>query len=264
MGVLKNNVIIVDTPPLFTSVVLEKAYDLWMTAECFKESVMIDMRKIDSNFFNRWQAERHYLKRPIIRSKLLAHGIYIEGKIVGGLLWATPHFTKKSNLFGYPGLLDKWEVLMLARFYLEDGCGIVASVALAESIGRSGGKGKRGSKRRGWRVQEDWVKEHPPPFPNEPFVPRLLISWSDTQWGHEGTIYKASGWDFWDETQSGGRRTGRSHWIDADKDEVGTEYKREKDGLKRCWIMRLGENQRAETSGKSKPTQEELFALEGI
>jgi len=101
------------------------------------------LKLIDANVFNRWQTERHYLKRPIIRSKLLAYGLFIDEELVGGLLWATPHFTKKRNLFGYPNTSDKWEVLMLARFYLEDGCGIIASQALAESLGR--GKTNRGS-----------------------------------------------------------------------------------------------------------------------
>ena len=60
-----------------------------------------ELRRIDSTAFNAWQAERHYLKRQIIRSKLLAHGVFVEGELVGGLLWATPHFTEKKGLFGF-------------------------------------------------------------------------------------------------------------------------------------------------------------------
>lgn len=211
-----------------------------------------ELKKINASAFNNWQAARHYLKRPLIRSKLLAHGLFIDNQLMGGLLWATPHFTKKRHLFGFPDSLDKWEVLMLARFYLEDGCRIIASQALSESIGR--GKTNRGSHRRGWRLQEDWVHEHPPPYPDNPFVPRLLISWSDTKWGHEGIIYKASGWEFWDETHSGGTRTGRSHWIDTGKGApIQDEYKHVEDGLKRCWIMRLSPNPRAEKAGTRQP-----------
>lgn len=210
------------------------------------ETVKFVLKTLHASTFNKWQAERHYLKRPIIRSKLLAHGIFVDNELVGGLLWATPHFTKKRDLFGFEGTLDKWEVLMLARFYLIDGCGVIASSALAESIGC--GKGNRGSHRRGWRLQEDWVREHPPRFPKNPYVPHLLISWSDKQWGHEGTIYKASGWTLWDVTKSGGQRTGRSHWID--KGVRNDEFKGTNDGEKRCWIMRLGENPRAYQIGQ--------------
>src|SRR5437870_10596557 len=106
----------------------------------------LDLRLIPSQPFYLWQAKRHYLKRPIIRSKLIAHGIFVNDILVGGLLWATPHFTKKKGLFGMgEGTLDKWEVLMLARFYLEDNCGVRASEALAESIGSSGNAHNRGS-----------------------------------------------------------------------------------------------------------------------
>lgn len=207
------------------------------------------LRTINAAAFNEWQTKRHYLKRPIIQSKMLAHGLFIDNELVGGLLWATPHFTKKSGLFGMGGdTLDKWEVLMLGRFYLVDGCGIVASTALAESIGRGR---NRGSHRRGWRLQEDWVTAHPPRFPDNPFVPRMLISWSDTQWGHNGTIYRASGWELWDETKSGGTRTGRAHWSGQTAD-----VPRVMDGDKRCWIMRLGPNPRAEQLGRETAYQQ--------
>lgn len=190
----------------------------------------MDIRRIDSNFFNEWQAERHYLKRKIIRSKLLAHGIFVNDELVGGLLWATPHFTKKRDLFGYPDTPDKWQVLMLGRFYLEEESGIVASQAMAESIGKGG---RRGSHRRGWRLQQDWLLENPPRYPNNPFVPRLLISWSDTQWGHEGTIYKAAGWTLWDTTTATHRRS----------PEIANN-RNTRDGHKRCWILHLDDNPR--------------------
>lgn len=209
----------------------------------------LDLRRIDATAFNEWQAKRHYLKRQLIRSKLLAHGIFVGGELAGGLLWATPHFTKKAGLFGYPDLLDKWEVLMLARFYLIDGCGVIASDALAESIGTAGRQAK--SKRRGWRLQEDWVKENPPRFPERPFVPRLLISWSDSRYGHKGTIYEASGWQRWDTTSVNYYRTGR-----GDR-ELWREDANE--GEKQSWIMRLGENRRANRLGIERPRQMEMI-----
>lgn len=200
------------------------------------------LKTVKASTFNKWQMERHYLRRPIIRTKMLAHGIYIDNELVGGLLWATPHFTKKKDLFGYPGILDKWEVLVLARFFLIDGCEVVATQAMSESIGK--GRGNRGSKRRGWKLQEDWVREHPPKYPQNPYVPRLLISWSDKQWGHEGTIYKANGWELWDITTSNGQRTDKKS--------------RSEDGEKKCWILRLPPNPRAHKIGQDLTTTKQL------
>ena len=210
----------------------------------------MEIRKIDRNQFNQWQSERHYLKRRIIQSKLLAHGVFVGGELVGGLLWASPHFTRKRGLFGYFGLLDKWEVLMLGRFWLADDSGLIASEVMAESIGR-GGRGNRGSKRRGWRIQQDWVTEHPPKYPDKPFVPRMLISFSDTQWGHKGTIYAASGWEQWDTTNSGGQHTGRSHWIDTQvyNRPQGDDFKQGNDGQKTTWVLYLDRNPKAEKLG---------------
>lgn len=196
-----------------------------------------------------------------MRSKLLAHGVFIGGELVGGLLWATPHFTRKAGLFGLPGTLDKWEVLMLARFWLADGCGVIASDAMAESIGRSAKM-----RRRGWRLQRDWVMENPPRYPDMPFVPRLLISWSDTQYGHKGTIYQASGWERWDTTHSGGTRTGRSHWIDTEvyQRERLPEYYQEHSGQKTCWILRLGPDPVAERLGTANTGRQASLALAAL
>lgn len=202
---------------------------------------MFELKTMNPAVFNNWQAERHYLKRKIIKSKMLAHGVFIGRELVGGVLWSTPHFRKKRNLFGMADTLDQWEVLMLARFYLEDGCGLVASQVLATSIGKGHG---RGSNRVGWRVQEDWVRGNPPRFPQNPFVPRLLISWSDSKQGHKGTIYKACGWEYWDETNVNYRRTGKNNRDDDAHN-----------GQKTCWIMRLGPNPRAEQLGYTVGSQ---------
>lgn len=198
---------------------------------------------------NRWLAQRHYLHRPMIRTKLLAHEIMVDNERVGGVLWSTPHFTKKRNLFGFDGLPDKWEVLMLARFYLSPNAGLIASAILAKSIGKSGR-----------RLQNEWCELHPPVFPENPFVPRLLISWSDlaletidcevcgaTHIGqHEGIIYQASGWKLFDTTQSNGQRTGT----------------KTQTGEKRLWVRHLPRNKMAERIGlncSSTPETASLF-----
>jgi hypothetical protein len=184
----------------------------------------MEIKLVNSSALNEWLSRYHYLHRMVIRSKLLAHGVFQDGKLVGGLLWATPHFVKKANLFGMEGTHDQWEVLMLARFYLLPESGLTASAVLSESIGR--GRGSRGSKKRGWRLQADWVRMHPPVYPHNPFVPRLLISWSDETLPpiydcpicggyhaghHKGTIYQACGWQAWDSTSVNYGRSEHEH-----------------------------------------------------
>jgi hypothetical protein len=205
--------------------------------------------RTEAREMNRWLTKVHYLHRPVVNSKLLAHAIVDDNNVLlGGILWATPHFTKKQGLFGYVGTPDKWEVLMLARFYLIEDSGVTASAALSDSIGIAGKR--RGSRKRGWRLQADWTFRHPPVFPTDPYVTRLIVSWSDKSLAHvqqcvvcgqthngahDGTIYKASGWTHNGVTTRGGRRN--------------------QDGLARGeverheWIMRFPPNVRADTIG---------------
>jgi hypothetical protein len=224
------------------------------------------IRRINSTAMNNWLTDVHYLHRPIIKSKLLAHAVYADSRMVGGLLWATPHFTKKRDLFGMPGTLDKWEVLMLARFYLIPDSGLLASAVLSASIGKAG-KNATSNRRRGWLLQQDWVTANPPINVNMPYVPRLLISWSDDaletieccpkceqkhEGQHKGIIYQASGWERWDVSGSSGASTGRSRWREEDK-HIATG------GRKICWIMRLAENRTATMLPLQGAKQQSLF-----
>jgi hypothetical protein len=226
---------------------------------------MFTIQQVNATFMNNWLTDVHYLHRPIIKSKLLAHGVYVDRRLVGGLLWATPHFTKKRDLFGMPGTLDKWEVLMLARFYLVPDSGLSASAVLSASIGRAG-KNAKSNRKRGWLLQQGWVKAHPPININMPYVPRLLISWSDDalevveccdkcgqrhEGHHKGTIYQASGWTQWDISGSSGIRTGRSHQEGSKHESTG--------GRKICWIMRLAENRTATLLPLQGAKQQSLF-----
>lgn len=189
---------------------------------------------------------------PVVRSKLIAYGLYDDEALVGGMLWASTPFTKKAGLIGRRQPYDKWEVLVLARLYLDEAVDVYTTWFLAEALGRAGRHNM--SKRRGWRLQDDWVAKYPPKFPQNPFVPRLLISWSDGglkpckdctychkshNGRHTGTIYAASGWELWDTTSNNARRMG-----------VGpTHYKRERGGLKACWLLRLAPRPRAHAAG---------------
>lgn len=168
-----------------------------------------ELRVTNSHAFNVWQAERHYLKRQIIKSKLVAHGFYVGNQLFGGALWAHPHFPNIAGLFGKGESVDRWQVLMLARFYLVPDSGIIASQALSASVKQ---------------IQADWCAKYKPVNIDMPFVPVLLISWSDLQEGHVGTIYSASNWEKWNVTKrNGSRSTG----------------KMDNTGEKQCWILRL-------------------------
>lgn len=194
----------------------------------------------------------HYLHRPVVRSKTLSYFLCAtDGSPVGCAMFATPHFTKKAGLFGYAGLCDKWEVLVLARMYLAPGAIGCVSWFMSEVLGRSGRKCR--SKRRGWRLQQDWCKAHPPRFVNNPYVPRLLLSWSDDSLvgvacctvcgarhdgAHQGIIYKAMGWTRFDETTKTERRGERVR-------RLGTEG-----AHKVSWILPLAPNAKAEYIGE--------------
>lgn len=215
----------------------------------------MQVRIADNRQANTYFKRNHYLHRPVIRSKLLAYWVYDHDDVeaidagvsvpAGCVMWATPHFIKKNGLFGKKQPLDKWEVLVLSRFYLEPTSRVSASAALAEVIGKAGTNAKS-NRKRGWRVQLDWVTHHPPRFPQNPFVPRLLMSWSDSRTGacgpckmcgkehhssHTGTIYRASGWTLWDVTKSSSRRS--EGYVTAWK------------GEKRCWTLHLAPNPQA-------------------
>jgi hypothetical protein len=226
-----------------------------------------NIQRINATAINEWLARVHYLHRPVIKSKMLAHGVYQNKALIGGLLWTTPHFTKKRDLFGMPNTLDKWEVLMLARFYLIPDSNLIASTVLSDSIGKAGNS--KSNRKRGWRLQQDWVLENPPRYPEKPYVPRLLISWSDEgleavescakcgqrhEGKHKGIIYQASGWELWDVSGSSGTSTGRSRWCEEDKHVANG-------GRKICWIMRLAENRRAWRSGQPTVKQQSLFEI---
>jgi hypothetical protein len=196
---------------------------------------------VDSRLMNAWLTEVHYLHRPVIRSKLIAYGLFEGDILVGGMLWATTPFTKKRGLIGKGERYDKWETLVLARMYLAPDAPINVTTFLAEAIGRPGRKGVR---HRGWRVQRDWVEQHPPVFPENPFVPRLLLSWSDTgleyvpccsvcgkehRGNHQGVIYAASGWEQYGDTYSKGTRSNHTH----------NNIARDESLPKKCWILHL-------------------------
>lgn len=141
---------------------------------------------------------RHYLHRPIhLLSLPFAYSINLDGEPVGCIIMATPHFTKKKDLFGYDGLPTKWQVLQIARLWLDPSVQVrasnghascIASCAIAKVLKR---------------VQTDWLEHHPPRFPDQPYQIRFILAYADTGVGHQGTIYKAANFKFWGETNKG-------------------------------------------------------------
>lgn len=213
---------------------------------------MLTIRQAEASEMNKWLTSVHYLHRPVIRSKMLGYEVVNNDQRIGGVLWATPPFTKARGLIGYPGCFDKWECLILARFYMTPGTSnlVQPSSILRQVMGKRGNS--KSFRKAGWRLQEDWVLRHPPVYPENPFVPRILISWSDLalehipkcevcgqeHFGeHKGTIYKASGWTLDGISKSSGRRT------------VWMEEGNRMSGSKLRWVLRLPPNAKAHRLG---------------
>lgn len=123
-----------------------------------------------------------------------------DGRPMGFIIFASIHFTCMRGEFGYPGLPTKWQVLNLARFWLHpdlqrggelynpvllpgftDRKGVFRSTLASDVIKMALGL-----------VQRRWLEVHPPPFPEQPYHIRKVISYANTQL-FEGTIYRAAG-----------------------------------------------------------------------
>lgn len=115
---------------------------------------------------------------------------------------ATPHFVKQHTLFGYPGLPTKWQVLMVARMWLDP------QVQTPQASGHASNVASCALAKMLRRVQRDWLEHHPPPYPDQPYHIRLIMAYADRGAGHEGTIYKAANFQFWGITQNSRRRHG--------------------------------------------------------
>ena len=127
------------------------------------------------------------------------------GQAVGMLMLAAPHFTRCKDLFGYPGLPTKWQVLLLSRVWIdplwqtqvvqhEDGRIELTGPTVIDSRGRvhslciaSCAIGQLLK-----RVNRDWLEHHPPRFLDQPYNLERIISYSDPRYGHTGIIYRAA------------------------------------------------------------------------
>jgi hypothetical protein len=134
----------------------------------------------------------HYLHRyPDPRSLPFAYRLIREhqtiapdGRPWGVVIFKKPQHHKQVGLFGYPGLITSWQVLDLARVWVHPDLQIRHEIHAACVFSQMVGLALR-------RVQWDWLKHHPPVFPNLPYHIRLIISYCDLN-HHEGTAYRAS------------------------------------------------------------------------
>lgn len=127
----------------------------------------------------------HYMHRPI-HQKSCPFGWAVsfdgqlfqpDGKPSGFIVFASIHFTRLHDEFGYSGLPTKWQVLSLARFWLHDDLPRNSETCVI-------GKAMK-------LVQKRWLEVHPPRYLKQPYHILKIISYADTRY-HEGTIYRAA------------------------------------------------------------------------
>lgn len=154
--------------------------------------------------------QHHYLHRPVhYRACPFAYRIHVDGNSVGTIIMATPHFVKKKDLFGYPGQLTKWQVLLVSRLWLNP---TVQNLTVTDHRGRSHTfpVATCALARVLRQVQRDWIEHHPPRFLDRPYHIRLILAYADTGANHQGTIYKAANFKLWGETSNGRPRHGHT------------------------------------------------------
>lgn len=100
-----------------------------------------------------------------------------DHKPSGFIIFASIHFVKLADEFGYDDLPTKWQVLHLSRLWLHDNLPKnSATVTIAQAIRQ---------------LQKRWLEVHPPRYLDEPYHIVKIISYADTRY-HKGTIYRAA------------------------------------------------------------------------
>jgi len=147
----------------------------------------------------------HYLQRwPDPRS--LPFGYYIsvdgkkraeDGRLFGFLVLKKPQHHKQKKLFGYSGLPTSWQVLDLARVWInpmlqhqQNGHALCVFSRAVSRLWQPVDKPHF----RLRRLQADWLEHHPPRFLDLPYHIRVLISYCQLE-HHDGTGYRAAGFE---------------------------------------------------------------------
>lgn len=167
--------------------------------------------------------QHHYLHRRVADiARPYAYAILLDGKQIGVQIWARPHFTHKRGYFGPLGSGEPsthWQWLSLARLWCEDDTPPnVESMSIRMALTARNGH-------HAPRLEADYLAQYPPIYPDEPYRLTGIITWADTSFGHQGTIYEAAGFEFAGESRNAGRRHAK----------VGDAA----EGVKRCYVLRL-------------------------
>lgn len=149
----------------------------------------------DRAWLNEQATKYHYMQRPV-HQKASPFGWAVEfdgslyrpdGDPCGFIVYASIHYTKLRDEFGYPDLPTKWQVLSLSRLWLHDDLPRNSeTVVIAKSLKQ---------------VQRRWLEVHPPRFLDQPYHIRKIISYADRRY-FTGTIYKAANFRFTGSTVS--------------------------------------------------------------
>ena len=147
----------------------------------------------------------HYLHR-VRTGRQINYAVLVDGVVDGVITFAYPMMS--ADLDGVPS--D--EMLEFARLYLFSNIPHTATCAIGKVMKR---------------VKQDWLLLFP-----DAKTPRLVVSWSDTEY-HKGTIYKAANFVWLKRTK------GQPHGNRADSKRgcrvQHGDYSHDKD----CWIYRL-------------------------
>ncbi len=147
----------------------------------------------------------HYLRRARV-GRQINYMVLIDGMVDGVITYAYPMVS--VPIAGVPS--D--EVIEFARLYLHKNLPHSASCAIGKSLRR---------------VQSDWMRMF-----NDSKLPRLVVSWSDTEY-HEGTVYKASNFQWLRRTK--GSPPGNTATSKRGARAQHGDYVHDKD----CWIYWL-------------------------
>jgi hypothetical protein len=160
---------------------------------------------------------QHYLHQPVdSRCSPLAYAVVLETAQndyrAGYLIFGRPESTRcYDGKLTYGSLkdvetgraqYDRWEVLNLARVWLHPA--VQRGGAFYSSEYLPGYTDRRGEWRSALastvieqalaRVGYDYLRAHPPCFPDEPYQIEACLSYCDTKL-HKGTIYRAAGFE---------------------------------------------------------------------
>lgn len=133
----------------------------------------IEVVRIPNSAADKIVIEHHYLHRRRTGGLQLSHGVFFDGILCGVTVWASPTFHQFRGLI--PPYHQK-EVVELARFWLHD---IMPhnseTAALSQAIKK---------------LRKDWLTYCG-------YSAKVIVSYSDAEVGHGGTIYKAANFQDW-------------------------------------------------------------------